>query len=190
MAALAVGEARLGMIEGGLAGTGLRDRMAGRAGRGHRTVVVVTSGPVGLSCASHDVAGDAVAGNEVVQVVVLIGPAVRGLRRAADGRRGLLRVVAARAGRRFRHVVEEAARPVRLRRALHRVTALAVAHAGDRMIERWIADRPGRQGFPLDVLEDLMMLYEINDMLNNSPSLATPAAAPTAWGGPARREHD
>jgi len=53
-----------------------------------------------------------------------------------------------------------------------------------------IADRPGRQGFPLDVLEDLMMLYEINDMLNNSPSLAKPVAAPTAWGGPARREHD
>ena len=53
-----------------------------------------------------------------------------------------------------------------------------------------VADRPGRQGFPLDVMEDLMMLYEINDMLNNHPGLDEAAAAPTAWGGPARREHD
>lgn len=54
-----------------------------------------------------------------------------------------------------------------------------------------VADRPGRQGFPLDVMEDLMMLYEINDMLISKPNLEKAAAAPTTtWGGPVRREHD
>lgn len=37
-----------------------------------------------------------------------------------------------------------------------------------------VADRPGRQGFPLDVMEDLMMLYEINDMLINQPGGGRP----------------
>lgn len=54
-----------------------------------------------------------------------------------------------------------------------------------------VADRPGRQGFPLGVMEDFMMLYEINDMLISKPNLEKAAAAPTTtWGGPVRREHD
>ena len=53
-----------------------------------------------------------------------------------------------------------------------------------------VADRPDRQGFPLEVMEDLMMLYEINDMLSRKPGLEQAAAAPSAWGEAARREHD
>ncbi len=53
-----------------------------------------------------------------------------------------------------------------------------------------VADRPGRQGFPLEVMEDLMMLYEINDMLINKPGLGQAAAAPPAWGEAVPREHD
>lgn len=37
-----------------------------------------------------------------------------------------------------------------------------------------VADRADRQGFPLDVMGDLMMLYEINDMLINQPGGGRP----------------
>jgi len=53
-----------------------------------------------------------------------------------------------------------------------------------------VADRPGRQGFPAEVMEDLMMLHEINDTLINKPSLGQAAAAPPAWKEAVRREHD
>jgi len=52
-----------------------------------------------------------------------------------------------------------------------------------------VADRPGRQGFPLGVMEDLLMLYEINDTLISKPSLEKAAAATGDWGGAVRREH-
>ncbi len=41
-------------------------------------------------------------------------------------------------------------------------------------------DRGVRQGFPEEVLEDLMMLYEINEMLINKPGLGPAAATPPA----------
>lgn len=53
-----------------------------------------------------------------------------------------------------------------------------------------VADRPGRQGFPAEVMEDLMMLHEINDMLIDKPGLGQVAAAPPAWREAVRREHD
>lgn len=37
-----------------------------------------------------------------------------------------------------------------------------------------VSDRPDRQGFPLEVMDDLMMLYEINDMLINQPGGGRP----------------
>lgn len=54
-----------------------------------------------------------------------------------------------------------------------------------------VADRPGRQGFPLDVMEDLMMLYEINDMLIKKPDLGQAASeTPPVWKQAVHREHD
>lgn len=71
-----------------------------------------------------------------------------------------------------------------------------------------ISDRPDRQGFPYDVLEDLIMLTEINTMLMPKPGLGQTAKSlaptqtakspgpgqtaksPNAWGDGARREHD
>ena len=53
-----------------------------------------------------------------------------------------------------------------------------------------VADRPGRQGFPLEVMENLMMLYEINDMLMAKPGPGQAAKSPDAWGVAVRREHD
>jgi hypothetical protein len=41
-----------------------------------------------------------------------------------------------------------------------------------------IADRPGRQGFPVDVMEDLVMLHEINEMLMGESGLEPEAASP------------
>ena len=52
-----------------------------------------------------------------------------------------------------------------------------------------VADRPGRQGFPLDVMEDLMMLYEINDMLVEKPGFVhADTASPAAFRKPPRSE--
>ena len=71
-----------------------------------------------------------------------------------------------------------------------------------------ISDRPDRQGFPYDVLEDLIMLTEINMVLMAKPGFAQPAKvpapaqaakapgpaqaakAPNAWGDGSRRERD
>lgn len=51
-----------------------------------------------------------------------------------------------------------------------------------------VADRPGRQGFPADVMEDLIMLYEINEMLMGKPALEQRAEWPTTWKGAVRRD--
>ena len=40
-----------------------------------------------------------------------------------------------------------------------------------------IADRPGRQGFPADVMEDLVMLHEINEILMRESGLEPEAAS-------------
>lgn len=46
-----------------------------------------------------------------------------------------------------------------------------------------VSDRPDRQGFPADVMDDLLMLNEINDMRAIKTDLGQAAAAPPAWGG-------
>ena len=50
-----------------------------------------------------------------------------------------------------------------------------------------VADRPGRQGFPADVMEDLIMLYEINEMLMGKPALEQRAEWPPTWKEAVRR---
>ena len=54
----------------------------------------------------------------------------------------------------------------------------------------FISDRPNRQGFPTDVMEDLLMLNEINEMLAKRTGPSQPTAAAPAFGGAVRREHD
>ena len=44
-----------------------------------------------------------------------------------------------------------------------------------------VADRAGRQGFPAEVMEDLMMLHEINEMLIGRSALVQEPALPPAW---------
>jgi hypothetical protein len=51
-----------------------------------------------------------------------------------------------------------------------------------------VADRPGRQGFPPEVMEDLMMLHEINEMLKERSRLGPEAASPPAWAEAVHRE--
>ena len=51
-----------------------------------------------------------------------------------------------------------------------------------------VADRPGRQGFPAEVMEDLMMLHQINDMLMEKSALERTAALPAAWKEALRRK--
>ena len=53
-----------------------------------------------------------------------------------------------------------------------------------------VADRPDRQGFPAEVMEDLMMLYEINEMLMEKSRLGPEAASPPAWREAVRRERE
>jgi len=53
-----------------------------------------------------------------------------------------------------------------------------------------VADRPGRRGFPADVMDDLMMLYEINEMLMGKSGLGPKAAPPPVWKEAVRRERD
>ncbi len=53
-----------------------------------------------------------------------------------------------------------------------------------------IVDRGSRQGFRVEVLEDLMMLHEINEMLTKTPASRPAAAAPAAWPEAVPREHD
>ena len=53
-----------------------------------------------------------------------------------------------------------------------------------------VADRPGRQGFPLAVMEDLLMLYEINDLLIHEPGLGQTAATQPVWPEALARERD
>ena len=51
-----------------------------------------------------------------------------------------------------------------------------------------VADRPGRQGFPAEVMEDLMMLHEINEMLMGRSAVKQEAALPPSWKEAPRRE--
>jgi hypothetical protein len=53
-----------------------------------------------------------------------------------------------------------------------------------------VSDRPNRQGFPAEVMEDLMMLHEINEMLMKTPAPGQTTAALIARAEPVRREHD
>ena len=51
-----------------------------------------------------------------------------------------------------------------------------------------ISDRPDRQGFPYDVLEDLIMLTELNEILTRKPELEPTAASALAWKEAAERK--
>ena len=53
-----------------------------------------------------------------------------------------------------------------------------------------IVDRGARQGFPVEVLEDLMMLGEINAMLTKKPSSKQAPASRNDWPEAVPRPHD
>ncbi|MEK7877225.1 MAG: hypothetical protein AAB325_13660 [Pseudomonadota bacterium] len=53
-----------------------------------------------------------------------------------------------------------------------------------------VADRPGRQGFPAEVMEDLLMLQEINAMLMGKSAVIQEAALPDDWKEALRRKFE